>query len=54
MTTDGIIQGQLVKTVDKAELLKTLRQWRYDSNSSEEADLITDLVHLVETGELDG
>lgn len=54
MTTEGIIAGQLVTTVDKKELVKTLRQWRYESNSPEEADLLTDLIHEVESGNLDG
>lgn len=54
MTSDGFINGHLVKTLDKAETLKTLRQWRYESNSPEEADLLTDLIHEVESGNLDG
>lgn len=54
MTTEGIIQGQLVKTLDKQETLKTLRTWRYESDSPTEADLLTDLIHLIEEGTLDG
>lgn len=54
MVTDGIVQGQLVSTLSKRETLKTLRQWRYESNSPEEADLLTDLIHEVESGSLDG
>lgn len=52
--TEGIIAGQLVTTLDKQETLKTLRQWRYESDSPEEADLLTDLIHKIEQGELDG
>ena len=54
MVTQGIIESQLVKTVDKQELLKTLRQWRWESDSPEEADLLTDLIHEVDSGNLDG
>ena len=54
MVSDGFVQGHLVATLSKKEVLKTLRQWRYDSNSPEEADILTDLIHSVEEGELDG
>lgn len=54
MTTEGIINGQLVTTLDKRETLKTLRQWRYESNEPAEADVLTDLIHRIEEGALDG
>lgn len=54
MVTPGIIEGQLVATLSKSETLKTLRQWRYESDSPEEADLLTDLIHRIEEGALDG
>ena len=54
MVTDGIVQGQLVKTLSKRETLITLRDWRKEARSGEEADVLTDLIHLIEEGELDG
>jgi len=54
MTSDGFINAHLVATLDKKLVLKTLRQWRYESDSPEEADLLTDLIHEIESGELDG
>lgn len=48
------VQRHLVKTVDKAELLATLRTWRTESQSSVEADLLRDLIEEVDSGELDG
>lgn len=50
----SFIQRHLVKTVDKAELLATLRAWRADSQSSVEVDLLRDLIEEVDSGELDG
>lgn len=44
----------LIKTVDKPELLATLRVWREESKSKDEATLLTDLIDLVASGDLDG
>ena len=44
----------LVKTVDKKELILTLRDWRNESQSGIEVELLHDLIALVESGELDG
>lgn len=47
-------EQNLVKTLDKKETLLTLRQWRYEATSNIEADLIADMIKLVESGDLDG
>ena len=54
MTAPTIIQSSLIKTLDKAETLATLRQWRYDSTNSVEIEVITDFMRLINTGDLDG
>jgi len=57
MTTDAevnFVTRYLIGTVDKKELLATLRQWREESKSASDADLITDLIALIDSGELDG
>lgn len=54
MTTESLVNAHLVRTLDKKETLATLRQWRFDSNHPEVADVLTDLIHEVESGELDG
>lgn len=48
------IELHLVKTLDKKEVLATLREWRSESKSSIEVDLLNDLVERIESGELDG
>ncbi|AHL18575.1 hypothetical protein ISF9_105 [Microbacterium phage vB_MoxS-ISF9] len=50
----NFIKRHLVKTVDKKELLATLRTWREESDSSVEADLLRDLIEEVDSGALDG
>lgn len=48
------VNRHLVKTVDKAELLATLREWRRESVDPVEADLLRDLIERVDSGRLDG
>lgn len=43
-----------IKTLDKRETVATLRQWRKESTNKIEVDLINDMIHLIESGELDG
>lgn len=50
----AVIVRDLVTTVDKRELLATLRDWRAESRSSVEVDLLNDLLRLIDSGELDG
>ena len=50
----SFIQRHLVKTVDKKELLATLRTWREESESGVEVDLLRDLIEEVDSGALDG
>ena len=54
MTTEGIVRASLIRTIDKPETLATLRQWRYDSKDGTEVALITDLIALSDSGDLDG
>lgn len=44
----------LVISIQKRPLLATLRQWRAESESSVEVDLLNDIIDFVESGELDG
>lgn len=48
------IELNLVKTLDKKEVLATLREWRGESKKSVEVDLLNDLIERIETGKLDG
>lgn len=48
------IELNLVKTLDKKEVLATLREWRGESKKSVEVDLLNDLIERIESGELDG
>ncbi|AXC36190.1 hypothetical protein SEA_WELCOME_88 [Microbacterium phage Welcome] len=48
------IELNLVKTLDKKEVLATLREWRTESKKSVEVDLLNDLIERIESGELDG
>ena len=50
----NFIKRHLVKTVDKKELLATLRTWREESESGVEVDLLRDLIEEVDSGALDG
>ena len=50
----NFIKRHLVKTVDKKELLSTLRTWREESESGVEVDLLRDLIEEVDSGALDG
>lgn len=57
MSTDSdinFINRHLVSTLDKKETLATLRVWRKDCRDHKEADLLGDLIKLVDSGELDG
>ena len=46
--------ADLIASVQKRELVKTLREWRTESRSSVEVDLINDLLDLILQGEFDG
>lgn len=48
------IERTLVTTLDKKEVLATLRAWRTESRTSLEVNLLNDLIEEIETGELDG
>lgn len=48
------IELQLINTVDKKELLATLRTWRAESDEKIEVDILNDLIERVESGDLDG
>ena len=51
---ENLIERELVKTVDKRELLATLRDFREESREHLEVNLINDLIELIDSGELDG
>ena len=53
-TMDNVFAQDLIASVQKRELVKTLRQWREDSTSQVEIDLINDMLTLVLSGDLDG
>lgn len=48
------IQGHLVKTMDKAKFLKRLRDTRREAVDPVEADLLTELIAEVDSGDYDG
>ena len=54
MTSQSIVQSNLIATLDKREVLETLKQWRYESKEKLEADLLNDLIREILSGELDG
>lgn len=47
-------ERHLVKTLDKSYTLFTLREWRKEATSPEEANAFADLVDAIESGILDG
>lgn len=48
------VQRHLVKTMDKASFLKRLRDIRRESVDPVEADLLTELIAEVDSGDYDG
>lgn len=48
------IELQLVKSLDKNEVLATMREWRAESKEKVEVDLLNELIQRIESGELDG
>ena len=54
MGWEQIIQEDLVTTMQKRPFLKMLREWREDSESSVEVDLLNDVIKAVQSGEFDG
>lgn len=54
MGSDNIYAQDLIASLQKKPLVKMLREWREDSTSSVEVDLINDLLDLIVTGEFDG
>ena len=60
-STDGtiradikLVEGALVKTMDKRAFLKRLRNIRRDSVDPVEADLLHELIREVASGDYDG
>lgn len=51
---NSLINAHLIKTVDKAELVATLKQWREEATSKDEASVIAELLERIYNGELDG
>jgi len=51
---ESVYAKDLIASVQKRELVKTLREWREQSRSSVEVDLINDLLDLVLDGSFDG
>lgn len=54
MAREDMYAAELIASIQKRPLLATLRQWRAESQSSVEVDLINDLLDLIESGEFDG
>lgn len=48
------VQENLVSTLSKKEVILTLKEWRDESRTKVESDLINDLLKRVRSGELDG
>lgn len=48
------IEENLVATISKKELLLTLKEWREEATSKDEASVISDLIARVRSGDLDG
>lgn len=51
---DSVYARDLIASIQKRPLVKTLRQWREESTSSIEVDLLNDILDLILSGELDG
>lgn len=54
MNKEHVYVKDLVISIQKRPLLATLRQWRSESQSSVEVDLLNDIIDFIESGELDG
>ena len=54
LNSEKFYMQNLIGTIDKKELILTLRDWRNESTSGIEVELIHDLLELIESGELDG
>lgn len=57
MSVEGdvaFVQRNLVKTVDRATLIDTLKLWRKETSSKDEATILTDLITEVMSGSMDG
>lgn len=57
MSVEGdvaFVQRNLVGTISKAYLIETLKDWRKDTKSKDEATVLTDLLSEIMTGSLDG
>ena len=49
------VNRTLIRTLSKSDVLDTLRKWRKNEiKHSMEAELLTDFIDLIESGELDG
>lgn len=48
------VERHLVATVDKKELLATMREWRGETKIPAEADVLGELIERVDSGQLDG
>lgn len=54
MNKEHVYAKDLVISIQKRPLLATLRQWREESKSSIEVDLLNDIIDFIQSGELDG
>lgn len=54
MGKETVYTRDLIASVQKRPLVQTLREWRAQSQSSVEVDLINDLLDLILEGEFDG
>ena len=51
---EATINGHLVATVDKRALLEVLKKWRQESKTGLEANAFRDVIHHIESVEVDG
>lgn len=47
-------EENLIATVDKKSLLGMLRQWRHEETTKLGAEILTDVIEAVSSGEFDG
>lgn len=51
---DSVYSRDLILTIQKRPLVKMLRDWREESESSIEVDLLNDIIREIEDGHFDG
>lgn len=57
MSIDGDVahvQRNLVGTLSKSLTIQMLKEWRDESESKDEATILTDVLGIIMSGELDG